>query len=259
MNPTGLVLAAILVAILALRWNKLTGEIRILGILAVCVLAVLGSGLVHFPDFEKLIEDIGSTLGAWTYLLVGGMAFLETAAFIGFLVPGEFTVIFGGVIAGQHQISVFILLVVVWIGAILGDTVSFFLGRKLGRNFLVRYGDRVMITRARLETVEHFYADHGRKMVLVGRFIGFLRPLGPFIAGASKMPFMRFFPFDAIGGILWGTTFVILGYIFWRSLDEILKFVGQSSLALGIVFAVVLGFVALRRYYRAKNRNPGGE
>ena len=95
-----------------------------------------------------MIEDIAEALGPWTYALVGVMAFLETGAFVGLIAPGEFTVIVGGVVAGQGEIELVPLIGLVWSARVLGDTTSFFIGRRLGRGFLVKHGPRVRITRS---------------------------------------------------------------------------------------------------------------
>ena len=98
-------------------------------------------------DLEKIIEDLSEGLGSWTYVLVAILAFLETGAFVGLVAPGEFTVLLGGAVAGQGDISLPLILAITWLSAFLGDTVSFLLGARLGREFLIRHGERVRITR----------------------------------------------------------------------------------------------------------------
>ena len=107
------------------------------------------------------------------------MAFLETGAFVGLVAPGETVVIAGGVIAGQGEIELIPLIGLVWVCAVLGDTTSFYIGRRLGREFLERHGPRVKITHERLEQVEGYFDRHGGKTILIGRFIGLVRALAP--------------------------------------------------------------------------------
>src|SRR5438132_6524534 len=147
---------------------------------------------------EHWIEHIGRSLGEWAYLFVALMAFAETAAFIGFVAPGEVTVLFGGVLAGQGNLSIALLIGIVWAAAVLGDTVGFMLGHKLGRNFVVKYGHYVRLSEERFRRVDDYFQRHGGKTILLGRWIGFVRPLMPFTAGASAMPFRRFIPFDIL-------------------------------------------------------------
>ena len=143
--------------------------------------------------------------------------------------------ILGGVIAGQGEINVLLLLAITWLAAFLGDTTSFLIGARLGRGFLERHGPRVKITAERLSQVEGYFDKHGGKTILIGRFIGLVRALAPFIAGSSKMPYRRFAPYSVIGTGLWSATFVLLGYVFWQSFEKVAGIAGRATLVFGIV------------------------
>ncbi len=197
---------------------------------------------------ENLVEELARTLGSWAYVLVGLMAFLETAFFVGLVAPGEFAMVLGGVLAGEGTISVYILIGVVWFCAIAGDSVSFLLGCKLGRGFILKHGPRVRITRDRLAQVEAYFSRHGGKTILVGRFIGIVRAMAPFIAGTSGMPYRRFLPYDILGTGLWGAAFVLLGFFFWQSFGQVVEVAGTSTLLFGVlVFAVIAAVVAKKQ------------
>ena len=212
------------------------------------------------PSPEGLIVGLGQTLGPYTYVLVGALAFLEVGAFVGLIVPGEVTVIFGGVVAGQGEIDIGWLIGLVWACAVAGDTTSYLLGRRLGRDFMLRHGPRVKITRERLERVEGFFEEHGGKTILFGRFIGLVRAMAPFVAGASRMPLRRFAPYDIVSAGLWSATFCLLGYVFWQSFDRVVQIARQGAFALGLVLALVVGGIALYRYLRvADNRRRARE
>jgi membrane protein DedA with SNARE-associated domain/membrane-associated phospholipid phosphatase len=220
-----------------------------LALLVVAAVAVYASGVLpELPDPKKVIGDIAQALGPWTYALVGGLAFLETGAFVGLVAPGETVVIAGGVIAGQGEIDLTPLIGLVWACAILGDTTSFFLGRRLGRPFMERHGPKLKITPQRLDQVEGYFERHGGKTILIGRFIGLVRALAPFIAGSSGLPYRRFIPFSVVGTGLWATVFCVLGYVFWQSFDQVAKIAGRAVFAFGLVVgAVVAVVVAYRR------------
>jgi membrane protein DedA with SNARE-associated domain/membrane-associated phospholipid phosphatase len=191
------------------------------------------------------------------------MAYLETGAFVGLVAPGETVVIAGGVIAGQGEIDLVPLIGLVWICAVLGDTTSFYLGRRLGRRFLERHGPRVKITPERLTSVEGYFDRHGGKTILVGRFIGLVRALAPFIAGTSGLAFRRFIPYSIVGTGLWATTFCVLGYIFWRSFDQVAHLAGQAIFGFGVTVGVIVGIVVayrrraeIRAWILAHERHP---
>jgi membrane protein DedA with SNARE-associated domain/membrane-associated phospholipid phosphatase len=244
--------AAVLVAAYVVwRRRRLSLERKGIGILIALGLAVYASGVLsELPDPKKVIGDIAEALGPWTYALVGVMAFLETGAFVGLVAPGETVVIAGGVIAGEGTISLLPLIAIVWICAILGDTTSFYIGRRLGRAFLEKHGPRVKITPDRLEQVEGYFDRHGGKTILIGRFIGLVRALAPFIAGSSGLSYRRFIPYSIIGTGLWATIFCTLGFIFWRSFDRVAHIAGQAIFGLGVTIAVIVGIVVAYRRRR---------
>ena len=211
----------------------------------------------HLPDFdiEEIIKDLSEGLGSWTYLLVGMLAFLETGAFVGLVAPGEFTVILGGAVAGQGDISLPLILGITWAAAFAGDSVSFMLGARLGRGFIVRHGGRFGITEPRLRQVEDYFARHGGKTILVGRFIGLVRALAPFIAGSSKMRYGAFAPYSVLGTGIWATGLILAGYYASQSLDTITTIVGRGLLAFGFaVGAIVVVVIAYRFLSKEENR-----
>ena len=245
MTP-GHIVAAVLAVALALfalrRRDRLTGELKVIVGVVIVGLVVVASGLLSsLPSLETIIKDLANALGKGTYALVGAMAFLETGAFIGFIAPGEFTVILGGVIAGEGTISIVPLIGLVWFCALAGDSVSFLIGDRVGRQFMLKHGPKIRITEERFHQVEDYFDRHGGKTIVIGRFLGFVRPLAPFIAGSSRMTYARFLPYSFVGTGLWGTTFSLVGYIFWRSFDKVSKIAGRATLGLGVVAAIAVG------------------
>jgi membrane protein DedA with SNARE-associated domain len=247
MKPAGLIAAAVVVAALLLRWRRLSIRIRALGVAAVITLSVWGSGLIHLPNIETISRDIGATLGSYTYVVVGVLALLETGAGVGLIAPGELAVVIGGITAGQGHTELPVLIAVVWICAVTGDLISYVLGRRLGRNFLLKHGHLVKLTPARLQQVETFLARHGGKTIVVGRFIGLVRALAPFVAGSSRMPARRFVPATSLAAGIWAAAFSVLGYVCWQSFDQAAGLARRGSLALlGVVIAAVVLIVAYR-------------
>ncbi|HVW16974.1 MAG TPA: bifunctional DedA family/phosphatase PAP2 family protein [Solirubrobacteraceae bacterium] len=250
MKPFPLAFAALAVLVLVRRWRRLEPESKAVLALLAIGLAVYGTGAVHIPNVEKLLEDVGTHLGSWTYLLVGAMAFAETGAFLGFVAPGEVTVLVGGLVAGQGKIDVIALLAIVWACAVAGDLTSYALGRRLGREFLVRHGARVKITEERLAQVEAFFERRGGVTIVVGRFLGLVRPIAPFLAGSSRMPLRRFLPYDVVAAGAWSTTFVLLGYVFWHSFDQVVEVAKKGAFGLGAAAAAIVAIVVAYRQLR---------
>ena len=251
MHPAWLAGGIALALYLVVRRRHHGRTVLAVGALAAAGALLIGFGVIELPNVEHIIAEAGERLGKWTYLVVGVLAFLETGAFIGLVAPGETTVIVGGLVAGQGQISLLVLIAIVWTCAVLGDLTSYTLGRRLGRDFMVRHGARVKITEERLEQVEAFFEKRGGSTILIGRFIGLVRAIAPFIAGASRMPLRKFLPYDVLGAGLWATTFCVLGYVFWRSFDKLTSWVSRGLFAFGLFVAVVVAIVFLIRLQRS--------
>jgi undecaprenyl-diphosphatase len=245
-----LLTALALAGVLFVRRRRLGRLTLAAGAIATAVAAAIGVGAIPLPNLEELMLDVGRALGGWTYLVVGAMAFLETGAFVGLIAPGETTVIVGGVVAGQGEISLWVLITVVWACAVAGDLASYTAGQKLGRAWLLRHGERLKITEPRLRQVEDFFERRGGVTILIGRFIGFVRALAPFIAGTSRMPLRRFLPYDVLGAGAWAATFSTLGYVFWHSFDQLTTYVSRGLFAFGTVVAVVVALVTLVQLQR---------
>ncbi len=258
MKPLWFAVAAFVLAYALRRWRQHRIEPTMLVgiVLAAGAMVVYGTGAVELPDLDELLEDVGRTLGTWTYLLVGMLCFLESGAFVGLIVPGETAIIVGGVVAGQGKLDLIVLIAIVWSTAVAGDLFSFMLGRRLGRDFLVRHGPRVQITEERIEQVERFYDRHGGKAVFLGRFVGLVRAVSPFLAASSGMPLRRFLPYDVLAAGIMGTAFCLLGFVFWRSLDKVLAIAKQGTLALGTTIVVIAGIVVAVRWLR-EDENRG--
>jgi membrane-associated protein len=160
------------------------------------------------------LEGLTASLGAWTYLVVPALGFLETGAFVRLLVPGETAVLVGGLVAERGAVALVPLTSPPKAPSQTSPMVSFLIGRRLGRPFLERHGRRLGIGEAQLLRVERFFSRFGGRAVFFARFVGVLRALTPFLAGASGYPLRRFVPFSVAGTFVWATTFSLIGFLF---------------------------------------------
>jgi membrane protein DedA with SNARE-associated domain/membrane-associated phospholipid phosphatase len=207
-----------------------------------------------FPqgDLHRLLREVSDTLGPWTYLLVGVFAFAETGAFVGLVVPGETVMLLGGAVAGQGAIDVYLLIAIAWFAAWAGDTVSFLVGRRLGRDFVLRHGPRFGIDHERFERVEDYFSRHGGKTIFIGRFVSLVRAFAPFIAGGSGMRYRGFLPYSVLGTGLWSAAHILIGYLFSRSIDTAARYAGRGALLLGILIVVVVAAIVAVRHFRVE-------
>ena len=233
-------------------WRLRTGRrgraaLALLGALVLALIAAdLGSAL---PDGEHAVQDASDALGGWAYPLMAGMAFFETTIPpITLVFPGEWAVLFGGAMAGEGTLAIVPLMLLVWVCSAVGDSVTFALGRKLGRPFLERHGPGIGLTEPRLAKVDGWLERHGPPAVCVGRLLPLARPFGPFIAGSSHLTYRRFLPWSVLGTLLFTLLFCGLGYAFYSSYDEVAAALGRGALALlALIVAAVLVVRAVRR------------
>lgn len=163
-------------------------------------------------DFLKnlfAVENIGTS----SYFLVFAIAFLESIALIGGLIPGGTVVILAGFLAGQGYLSFFKLLLVAVPGAVLGDIFSFRLGDK-NKNSKLFKGESRFIKKGAIEKGIAFFDRHGNKSIVIGRLIGFMRPVVPFVAGAMLMKKRSFILWCITSSFIWAILHLSFGYLF---------------------------------------------
>jgi membrane-associated protein len=174
-------------------------------------------------------------------VVTGLLVFAEDAIFLGFVIPGETAAVLAGVGAGLGHVALWLSIVVVVVAAIVGDSV----GYEVGHRF---FGPRVLTSRylarhrARIERAQALLRRRGGVAVFLGRFTAFFRAMMPALAGASRMPYRRFLAWNAAGGVVWGTLFVVVGYVAGASYHQVERQVGRGiaiALALLVVAAVV--------------------
>ena len=184
---------------------------------------------------QKVVDTLLDVPPAIALLIIATLVFGEAALFFGFVLPGETAVVYGGVLAAAGRVSVLLVLALVYVAAVAGDSVGFEVGRTLGPR-MVR-APVLRNHRERLEQAQAYLRRRGGRAVVMGRFTAFLRAVMPGLAGASRMPYRRFLFFNVIGGVMWGSVCVLLGYFAAHS-------IGTITHALGVTSAVIVVFIA---------------
>ncbi len=175
--------------------------------------------------------------------MVGLLVFAEDALFVGFVIPGETAAVLGGVAASRHTVPVAAMVAVVVVAAIVGDSVGYEVGKHVGPRLLE---SRLLAKRReKLAGAQDFLARRGGSAVFLGRFVAFFRAVMPALAGTAKMPYHRFLPWNAAGGLVWGTGFVLLGYLAGNSYEAVARTVGRDA-ALVVAALVVIALVVWR-------------
>jgi membrane protein DedA with SNARE-associated domain len=188
--------------------------------------------LEHLNDLILRLED-------WSYVIVFLIVLLECQAFLGFFMPGESMVMVAGFLAGQDVLDVRVLIAVVAIAAILGDSIGYEFGRRLGRDWLRRHGEKFWLRPEQLDRLDAFFVRYGGLSVLFAHFLHVGRALMPFLAGAARLPYLRFLTYNSIGCTLWSAIFSLLGYLFGQSWHLIERWVGRAGVIAAILLAMV--------------------
>ncbi|MCU1592842.1 MAG: putative rane-associated protein-like protein [Frankiales bacterium] len=202
----------------------------------------------------RIINDILSAVPHWTvYLLVFLLPFLEASVLLGFVIPGETALVFGGVLASSHKdpASLTVVLVLAILGAVVGDTVGYEIGSRFGPA-LQRSRLGLKVGAERWASTEAFLDRRGGTAVFFGRWTALLRAMVPGAAGMSSMHYKTFLLWNFLGGALWAVACVVGGYL---AGDVVLTYVDTFGyLILGVV--VVLGAFLLVKHRRSVTSDP---
>ena len=179
------------------------------------------------------VQAMISAHGVWA---VGVIVGLES---LGLPLPGEASLIAAAIYAGTTgNLSITGVLTAALLGAVVGDSVGYLIGRALGWPFLLRHGGRVGLTQDRLKIGRMLFLQHGGKVVFFGRFVAFLRVLAASLAGASGMPWPRFALFNVAGATVWVTLFGGAAYLLGTQAHRLLGPLGLVMLVIGLAGAV---------------------
>ena len=202
-----------------------------------------------FKELLILIPD-----GPLFAAVLGLLALVEGLVGLGLIVPGAILTVFGGFLVYHGKGDLPSVLAAVSCGAIIGDIASYILGARFGRQLWGRGLLRKHVDL--LRKAQNYFYDHGGKSVFLGRFIGPLRGLVPFIAGASHMRPLPFLGWAIISGLLWGIGYPGLGYLGGTSWELARRLSGGAGLLIGLIAAVVVFYIWRRRQLKPPRETP---
>lgn len=202
-----------------------------------------------FKELLILIPD-----GPLFAATLGILALTEGLVGLGLVVPGAILTVFGGFLVYHGKGDLLSVFAAVSCGAIVGDIISYILGARFGRQLWGRGLLRKHVDL--LRKAQNYFYDHGGKSVFLGRFIGPLRGLVPFIAGASHMRPLPFLGWAVISGLLWGIGYPGLGYLGGTSWELARRLSGGAGLLIVLIAAVVIFYIWRRRQLKPPRENP---
>jgi membrane protein DedA with SNARE-associated domain len=180
---------------------------------------------------QFLVDAIPSNIGPWLYLIVFLAAAAESALLVGLVIPGETMLLFAGVLASRGDGNVGIYMFVAVVGAVLGDSIGYEIGRHLGPRMRSGFIGRA-VGDQRWERADHYMRDRGGRAIFFGRWVAVVRAIVPALAGEARMPYRRFLKWNIAGAVVVGVVHVGVGYLAGESYRVVDRYLGIGTWAL---------------------------
>jgi membrane-associated protein len=204
---------------------------------------------MHF-DLAQIVQTVG-------YIGLFAIVFAESGLFFGFFLPGDSLLLTAGLLASQGKLDLAMLLIILPIAAILGDSVGYWFGKKTGPRIFSR-DDSLLFRGKNLLAAQTFYERHGGKTIVLARFMPFIRTFAPIVAGAAEMRYTRFLFFNVVGGLLWGIGVTAAGYYLGQSIPNIDRYFLVVVAAVIVLSALPAMVHLTREYGPLLRRRPSG-
>jgi len=197
---------------------------------------------------DKHLGEIIKNYGTLTYFILFFIIFAETGFVFTPFLPGDSLLFAAGVFASLGSFNILILLLILMLAAILGDTVNYWIGHFFGEKIVSN--PKIPINQEHIEKTNRFFEKHGGKTIILARFVPIVRTFAPFVAGAGQMSYGKFISYNIIGGIIWVALFTLSGFFFGN-----IPFVKKnfSLVVIGIIFiSLVPMIIEVIKHKKAK-------
>ncbi|MFZ4438407.1 MAG: DedA family protein [Syntrophales bacterium] len=170
-------------------------------------------GIDILLHLDKYMDLMIQTMGIWSYVIIFLIIFCETGLVVTPILPGDSLLFAVGTFAAIGSFDITMVLILLTIAAIAGDTVNYWIGNYLGPK-VFHYEDSRFFKRKHLEKTHQFYEKHGGKTIIIARFIPIIRTFAPFVAGVGSMTYRKFLSYNVVGGFFWIFSLTLAGYFF---------------------------------------------
>ena len=195
-------------------------------------------------NIDKYLGALITSYGAFVYIILFLVVFCETGLVVTPFLPGDSLLFIAGTFAAQGSLNIFAVVAIFSLAAILGDAANYFIGKKIGQN-IIRSGKSRFIKVSHIEKTQAFFDKHGGKTIIIARFMPIIRTFAPFVAGAGKMDYAKFFTYNVVGGLIWAFMLTLAGYFFGNisfikgNLSEVIYIIIVLSIMPAIISAIV--------------------
>lgn len=201
-------------------------------------------------NIDTHLTEIVANYGGLTYLILFIIIFIETGVVIMPFLPGDSLIFAASALAASKNLNIFIIFIISFVAAVIGDTVNFHIGKYFSDKSLE---NSKLIKKKYLRKTEEFFDRHGGKSIILSRFVPIIRTFAPFVAGIGKMKYFRFLTFNVVGAFFWVLLFCIMGFLFGN-----IPFVSEhfSLVVLAIIFisAIPVGITILKTFIESRRR-----
>ena len=205
-----------------------------------------------FLHLDTVLGSVISTYGGWTYALLFVIVFCETGLIITPFLPGASLLFASGAFAALGSLNIVTVVILLWVAAVLGDFVNYWIGYTFGIKFFNKIEGRI-IKREHLERTQAFYAKYGGRTIVFARFMPIVRTLAPFVAGMSKMSYRQFSHYNLFGAFAWVTILTLGGY-FFGTIPAVKENFTMVILAIIFVSLVPVGFELVSSYLHRRQQ-----
>jgi membrane-associated protein len=174
---------------------------------------LLLKGIDILLHLDKYLDLMIQTMGVWSYVIIFLIIFCETGLVVTPILPGDSLLFAIGTFAAIGSFDITLVLILLTIAAIAGDTVNYWIGNYLGPK-VFHYEDSRFFKKRHLERTHQFYEKHGGKTIIIARFIPIIRTFAPFVAGIGSMTYRKFLSYNVAGGVFWIFSLTLAGYFF---------------------------------------------
>ncbi|MDX9913060.1 MAG: bifunctional DedA family/phosphatase PAP2 family protein [Candidatus Moranbacteria bacterium] len=200
-------------------------------------------------DIISILTNGSNTFSVGVYFFILFIALSESIPMFGFFIPGQVVAVTAGLLAKVGSLDILTVLIVLFVGAVAGDVIGYFLGEKYGESFIAKYGKYFWLKKENFDKTRELICAHPGKTIIIGRFNSVTRAFTPFTAGSVKIPFSKFIFFDILGGISWAVTFSMLGYIFGYNYKVIADYFGEF-----VIIAITIGALIVYLYKKINKK-----
>ncbi len=184
-------------------------------------------------------------LALFGYIGLAAIVFAESGLLMGFFLPGDTLLITAGIFASQGHLNIATTIAIIIAAAIIGDSVGYLFGIKIGPNLFLRKDSR-WFSQKNIEEAHIFFEKYGGQSIVLARFVPIARTFVPVIAGTSKMKYRKFFTYNVLGGVLWGTVVTMLGYTLGHIVPNIDNYILPVAVAM-FVLSLIPAVMHLRK------------